>query len=226
MNNDPTRLADLPQADRLPDEALTNIRPGDVLKTDSGERIRIGTDTPRDVFSKPQSATLATCGRVVHVYSNRWDGPRPGIVICGWGIGSGRQLINVNVMLDGANEPEALDDFRKRGQGNTLTSVGLYDPLTPQERSSLISGPGASGDENPPRYHCEWMPFQAGQATRTQAAEGDLSKRLADAEARLTKTTQAVVDLAALLKNAGPPTKNALNTVLTTLGVNQETPAP
>lgn len=181
---------------RLPDEALTNIQPGDVLKTDSGDAIRIGNDTPPDVFSKPQSATPASCGRVVHVYSNRWAGPRPGIVTQAWGIGSGRQLINVTVVPDGCNDRRWAYEHGKNEQGTSLGSVGLYDPLTPEERSALICGPGASANDSQPRYHCEWMPFQAGQATRTQAAEGDLSKRLAAAEAQLAKATVALAMLA------------------------------
>lgn len=182
--------------DRLPPEALTNIQPGDVLKTDDGALVRIGNDTPPDVFSKPHSKTPATCGRVVHVYSNRWAGPRPGIVTQAWGVSSMRQLINVTVIPDGCNDRRWLTEHGKTNQGTSLGSVGLYDPLTPEERSVLIWGPGASADNDPPRYHCEWMPFQAGQATRTQAAEGDLSKRLAAAEAQLAKATVALAMLA------------------------------
>lgn len=181
---------------RLPDEALTNIQPGDVLKTDSGDAIRIGNDTPPDVFSKPQSKTPATCGRVVLVYSNRWTGPRPGLVTQAWGISGTHQLINVTVVPDGCNDREWAIEHGRSNQGTSLGSVGLYDPLTPEERSALICGPGASAENNPPRYHCEWMPFQAGQAKRTETAEGDLSKRLAAAEAQLAKATVALSLLA------------------------------
>ena len=193
----PTRGGAAAEAgDRLPPEALTNIQRGDVLKADNGEHLRIGTDTPPDVFSKPHSKTPATCGRVVHVYSNRWAGPRPGIVTQAWGISGTHQLINVTVIPDGCNDRRWLTEHGKTNQGTSLGSVGLYDPLTDEERSALICGPGASGDNDPPRYHCEWMPFQAGQATRTQAAEGDLAKRLATAEAQLAKATVALAMLA------------------------------
>lgn len=176
--------------DRLPPEALDNIQAGDVLKADSGDRIRIGTDTPPDVFSKPHSKTPATCGRVVHVFSNRWLGPRPGIVTQAWGISDTHQLVNVTVIPDGCNDRKWLDEMAKGGQGTSLGSVGLYDPLTTEERTPLICGPGASSASNPARYHCEWMPFQAGQAAKTE----DVTKTLAD------RVTNLKAALAALLK--------------------------
>ena len=143
----PTRGGAAAEAgDRLPPEALTNIQRGDVLKADNGEHLRIGTDTPPDVFSKPHSKTPATCGRVVHVYSNRWAGPRPGIVTQAWGISGTHQLINVTVIPDGCNDRRWLTEHGKTNQGTSLGSVGLYDPLTDEERSALICGPGASGD--------------------------------------------------------------------------------
>lgn len=149
-----------------------------------------------DWATKPQSKTPASCGRLVHVYSNRWIGPRPGLVTQAWGISGTHQLINVTVVPDGCNDREWAIEHGRSNQGTSLGSVGLYDPLTPEERSALICGPGASAENNPPRYHCEWMPFQAGQAKRTETAEGDLSKRLAAAEAQLAKATVALSLLA------------------------------
>lgn len=141
------------------------VKPGDVIETDSGEKIRIGSTTPPDVFSLPHSKTQASCGRVVHVYSNQWRGPRPAIVVQAWGVSGTHQLINATVIQDGCND-KALT------MGATLGSVGLYDPLTPEQRAALIAGPGASSADNPARFHAEWMPFQAGQATQTKNLSG------------------------------------------------------
>jgi hypothetical protein len=166
------------------------VKPGDIIETDAGDKIRIGADTPPDVFSKPHSKTPASCGRIVHVYSNRWTGPRPGLVTQAWGVSDTHQLVNVTVTPDGCNDSKWLSEMAKTGQGTSIGSVGLYDPLTPEERSALICGPGASAASNPPRYHCEWMPYQAGQAAKTE----DVTKVLAD------KVTNLKAALAALLK--------------------------
>lgn len=141
--------------------ADAGVKPGDVIETDSGEKIRIGNTTPPDVFTLPHSKVQASCGRVVHVYSNQWVGPRPAIVVQAWGVSGTHQLINATVIQDGCND-KALP------QGGTLGSVGLYDPLTSEQRAALVAGPGASSANNPPRFHAEWMPFQAGQATQTK----------------------------------------------------------
>lgn len=187
--------------DAMPADAETakafdenGVKPGDIIETDAGDKIRIGADTPPDVFSKPHSKTPASCGRIVHVYSNRWTGPRPGLVTQAWGVSDTHQLVNVTVAPDGCNDSKWLSEMAKTGQGTSLGSVGLYDPLTPEERSALIDV-RVRDYFQPPRYHCEWMPFQAGQATRTQAAEGDLAKRLAAAEAQLAKATVALAML-------------------------------
>lgn len=176
--------------------AENGVKPGDIIETDTGQKIKIGTDTPPDVFSKPHSKTPATCGRVVHVYSNRWDGPRPGIVTQAWGVGNTYQYVNVTVIPDGCNDSKWVDEMAKSGQGTSLGSVGLYEPLAPGERSSLICGTGSSSSNNPPRYHCEWMPFQAGQAARTQIAEGDHARRIAEAEAQIARVLAAMAMLA------------------------------
>lgn len=138
-----------------------------------------------DWATKPQSKTPASCGRLVHVYSNRWIGPRPGIVTQAWGISDTKQLVNVTVIPDGCNDTAWIKEAALTGNGLSLGSVGLYDPLTPEERSAIIAGPGASSNNNPARYHCEWMPFQAGQAAKTEDVAGKLAGRVEAIESHL-----------------------------------------
>lgn len=200
--------------------AENGVQAGDVLQTDGGQNIRIGSDTPPDVFSKPQSKTMASCGRVVHVYSNRWRGPRPGLVICGWGVSGTHQLINVNVMLDGANDTKVLAEFRARPDGNTLTSIGLYDPLTDLERGQLIAGPGASSKDNHPRYHCEWLPFQASGVQRNELSLSNVYGRIEEVQKRIdslqvaaaghfTELEQAICALKGSFPLGAPPARMA-----------------
>jgi len=177
--------------------AEEGLRPGDFLRTDTGGTIQTSNDTPPDVFRKPHSTTRASCGRVVHVYSNRWEGPRPGIVTQAWGVGYGRQLINVTVIPDGCNDRGWVENHAATGQGTSLGSIGLYDPMTPEDRTSLLHPP-ATGQDRPARYHAEWMPFQAGQAAKTE----DVTKTLAARVAKVEDNTKTVAGAAALLRDA------------------------
>ena len=103
----------------------------------------------------PTSKTPASVGRVVHVYSRRWRGPRSGIVVMGpWASAQqirdgSRQLVNVNVFLDGANDTAVLAECRARPEGNTWTSVDLFDELDQHQRDIL----GKQAE-----IWCEWPP--------------------------------------------------------------------
>lgn len=117
------------------------------------------------------STVKAAIGRIVHVYApSLWSGPQPGIVsngpftepVCELHFHGRRtvqedgQVVNVNVLVDAANNPNALKYWRCREQGNTLTSVPLYDALTAHDRAEVLSRPaGAAGivcwAEWPPR---------------------------------------------------------------------------
>jgi hypothetical protein len=66
-----------------------------------------------------------------------WDGPQPGLVVGGPFIDGDKQLVNVNPMIDAANFPDVLKAFRERGQGNTLTSIPLFDALSNEQRQQL-----------------------------------------------------------------------------------------
>jgi hypothetical protein len=106
----------------------------------------------------PASSIPATCGRIVHVFSKHWQGPRPGVVM--------RPLDDntaaVNVMLNGAEDAGILAEFRARPEGNTI-AVTIYDPLTNEQRDIVAN--------DTPWAWAEWMPFQKGQAQLTAQAQ-------------------------------------------------------
>jgi hypothetical protein len=113
------------------------------------------------------SLIRGSVGRIVHVYSDQWAGPRPGIVVGGpfeesrpFTDGFG-QFVNVNVFLDGANDPSALAACRAATCGNTLCSVPLFDELKQEDRVELMAvapdqfGSNANGIR---RAWAEWPP--------------------------------------------------------------------
>ena len=165
------------------------VKDGDIITTDSGESILLKSTSPSNVFDKPQSKTPASCGRVVHVYSNRWVGPRPALVIQAWGVSSTYQLINASVFLDGANDSRAASALTGDPKTTVLpvSSIGLYDPLDPVERGQLLAGPGASNSNNPTRIHAEWMPYQAGQAQQTKNVAGPIADQVSRLNAAFTE---------------------------------------
>lgn len=87
------------------------------------------------------TATKPSVGRILHVYSDLWSGPRPGMVVNGpWDEphqpvpGPGEQVmtfngphVNVNCFADGANDREWLAQLRASPSGNTLPSVPVFD---------------------------------------------------------------------------------------------------
>lgn len=92
------------------------------------------------------------------MFSNHWQGPRPGVVM--------RPLDGntaaVNVMLNGAEDSDILADFRARPEGNTI-AVTIYDPLTNEQRDIVA--------KDTPWAWAEWMPYQKGQAQLTAQAQ-------------------------------------------------------
>lgn len=145
------------------------------------------------------SKTAATCGRVVLMFSTAWEGPRPGLVIRGEGDVSSQnrdfrvdgQHITANVMVDGANDTALLALLRQRPGGNTFTTIPLFDPLDDAARSQLAEsmpaghalGEGVNG--KPVVVWAEWMPYQKGQAQKTD----ELTPRVAAIEEHLKNTT-------------------------------------
>ncbi len=201
----------------------------------------------------PSPSTPATAGRVVLCFRptgwsrNRdFREARPGIVANSFGGASTN--CNVNVFLDGGNDADTLAEFRQSPSGNTLMSVPIYDPLTNEQRAELAKlgnawcewplAPKPQPSPIPSVY--ERIEEQAAQisAIRDRLAESQgpkpepaisegqldfVTRKTLENETRLAATTQALVDLAALLKNAGPPTKNAHEVVLASLNAAPST---
>jgi len=105
--------------------------------------------------------TPPTVGRIVHAYSNAWSGPRPAIVVQGFG----GPHANVNVFFDGANDRKILNERRAHPEGNTYCSVPVYDLDAGQERVSPPSSDEgwkgvAAVDANGFAIFCTWPPVQ------------------------------------------------------------------
>lgn len=88
------------------------------------------------------SPNIATVGRMLLVFSQQWDGERPGIVVR-MGVGEGQdQAVNINVMLDGPRDQKLLEGLRRSVQGNTFHAIRVYDALTPTEREVMVAEHG------------------------------------------------------------------------------------
>jgi hypothetical protein len=84
------------------------------------------------------SIAKAAPPRMVLVYSNAWSGPRPGVIVSG-PFGASPQRANVNVMLDGSTDADALAKLRARREGNTLAGVPIFDAQTDEERAAAVA---------------------------------------------------------------------------------------
>lgn len=91
------------------------------------------------------SEIVPTVGRVVLCHRVSGFGPLPGVIMHVWG-DTPDALINALAFGDGVNDTVL----------NAMFSVRVLDPDSPAP---------AEGQ------YCTWMPFQKGQAARTQAAE-------------------------------------------------------
>lgn len=121
----------------------------------------------------------ATYGRMLLAYSYLFGAePRPAIAIDG--------KIVRSPEADLAEDPDAILSNTATvgvilkagvdapiGDFNTLHNVDLFDPMDEGERSDRRT----LGET-----WLEWMPYQIGQAKKTEAAEGDLAKRIGELE--------------------------------------------
>jgi hypothetical protein len=131
--------------------------------------------------SVPTSRIQASCGRIVHIYSTLWQGPRPADVLSATNLDEVEQnKVRCNVKVDGQVDADVLARFRAAETGNTLL-CHLYDPLTDEQRAELLGEPD---DENP-RFIAEWMPYQKGQAQKND----ELTPRLKAVEQFLENST-------------------------------------
>ena len=106
-----------------------------------------------------------TVGRIVYVFSTRWSGPRAGIIT-------------------GVNENGTIDV-------NCWVRAGEPTPMR-SELAALTINPPNTGAPVGADFWCEWMPYQMGQAAKTD----DLSGR----------TQQALLILAKAIKQGGSET--------------------
>jgi hypothetical protein len=78
----------------------------------------------KEFVLKPTDQKI-TVGRIVHVYSDLWVGPRPGLVTHAFAFGP--SYANVNVFADGTLDEKWLENLRKHPHGNTLASLPILD---------------------------------------------------------------------------------------------------
>jgi len=97
-------------------------------------------------------------GRIVHVYSSRWSGPRPGIIVGVERLAAGESepRANVNVFLDGTRDAEILQLFRLRSTGNTIASMLINSPANSDDRIQALreNQPSNNGGV----FWAEWPP--------------------------------------------------------------------
>lgn len=113
------------------------------------------------------SSIRPTVGRVVYAFHASWDGPRRADVI---GVNEDDATVNLAVTLD----PQRDACARAYGMGDLcelsqvyLRHVPIYDPHLPGD---MCVRPGDC------RY-AEWMPYQKGQAQKTEEAEKQAAGR-------------------------------------------------
>lgn len=77
------------------------------------------------------TAQACACGRVVHVYSDLWDGARPATILSSTG-----PLVDCNVELHAARDVAALRKLSGPSPFITLCSVPVYDHGTTGETTT------------------------------------------------------------------------------------------
>lgn len=121
------------------------------------------------------SATRATVGRILLVHAAHLQCPSPGIVV---GVNDNGSVM-VNVFVNGRGDPAALANVRASASGNTMGPIAVYDALDEGQRRFLI-------DHLNIALWAEWMPYQVGQAKKTDEVTDTLRVMLADIDRRLS----------------------------------------
>lgn len=84
--------------------------------------------TPAPAATSPNP--MPAPGRIVHLYGEKWDGPRPGIIINNNLEASGDDgligYVDVNIFLHGKNDQPLLTTARLSPSGNTIIAVPLF----------------------------------------------------------------------------------------------------
>ena len=100
-----------------------------------------------DMATVPKTSRLpATCGRDLLAYSHsQWVGPRPAKVMVGPHApiddvrGGAFQRVDANIHFHGSRDQGMLAQVRASPQGNTFTSLPVFDPLNDAERQAVIA---------------------------------------------------------------------------------------
>lgn len=99
------------------------------------------------------------CGRILHLYSNRWIGPRPAIVVNCWPPTqeSDEYRVNVNVQLDGSTDGNFLNDCRSSPSGNTINALTVHDePPTGRTLADTTEYPKGTSEQRNGFFYCCW----------------------------------------------------------------------
>jgi hypothetical protein len=106
-----------------------------------------------------------TVGRIVHVYSTKWSGPRPGLVsnVLADRCEKDAHRANVNVFADGCNDAAWLAELRKSASGNTIGGVPIFDGpadgvVLPEELEEHGDRRGLPGSAEEFRILAIWPP--------------------------------------------------------------------
>lgn len=138
---------------------------------------------------RPNTRPL-TVPRVLCVYSNRWDGPRPAFVVNAFGAAA--PYANVRVFVDLANDRGASSELN-------LTSVPVFEPMTPEQRHERLTSHDSKDPDPQPVYWAEWPTADATRSSggvtpdidaRLKALGERLEKALADAETARSQCEQ------------------------------------
>lgn len=113
---------------------------------------------------KATSKSPVTVGLILNLYSDLWQGARPGIAVSdGKNNEAGQQVATFQVFLNGSIDQDAISKFSAEGLYNTLADVRVYDK---------DAGPGAT-ESNDLRYGT-WAEWPTGfrHLTKTDTPNG------------------------------------------------------
>lgn len=181
---------------KIPEVFMDRIAPPDdrpphsIVANDSIWRDIAPTHIP---FCSPVKATPA---RLVYCFCPAlWEGSRPAVVLEANDNGSAEQRITVNVELNGVRDAGVIAQLAKHPQGNTIFNVPLFEPLTEDQRALCQEALNVY-----PACWCEWMPYQAGQAKKTEAVESGLAARVTELETKLYTIGEGIGSIQETLK--------------------------
>lgn len=101
---------------------------------------RIGDVAAQPAAPPDRPSQVPTCGRILMLYSQMWEGPRPGIVQRAARDGAGRVSATVNLVIDGTRDVSMLLASRLAPAGTTLDGVPVADSRDrdPQSRELAL----------------------------------------------------------------------------------------